>query len=179
MNTNIQIKDLIFKPFIMEDSIQESIKSMGEKINEYYDGKNLHMVVVLKGAFIFAADLLRHITVDHAVHFVKFSSYKGTKSMGEITEEFSLKLDVHKQDILIVEDIVDTGTTLQYFMDKLETKAPASLQIASLLVKPSAMKFDLYIKFRGYDIENDFVVGYGLDYDDKGRNLRHIYQLVE
>ena len=176
---NVQIKDLSFKPFIKDEQLQVAIKKIAAEINEHYRGKHLHMVVVLKGAFIFAADLIREINVDHTVHFVKFSSYKGTKSTGNIREEFSLKLNPKDNDILIVEDIVDTGTTLQYFINKIETENPASVHIATLLVKPAALKFDLYIKFSGFDIENNFVIGYGLDYDDCGRNLKHIYQLIE
>ena len=150
---------------------------MASDINRDYAGKHIHFVVVLKGAYIFAADLIRHITVEHTVHFVKFSSYDGTKSTGNVREEFALKLHPRGNDILILEDIVDTGTTLKYFIDKIEKEDPASLHIATLLVKPEAMKFDLYIEFRGFDIEDKFVVGYGLDYDEHGRNLRDIYQL--
>lgn len=175
----IKIKDLRFKPFISEKDIQRANKRMAQKINEYYADKHLHVVVVLKGAFIFAADLLRFIKVDHTVHFVKFSSYDGTKSSGTINEEFALKLNPKNNHILIVEDIVDTGTTLQYFINKLEKENPASVHIATLLVKPDAMKFQLYIKFRGFDIENKFVIGYGLDYDEEGRNLKEIYILDE
>lgn len=175
----VQLKDLSFVPFISESKIQDAIIKMATEINEAYQNKHLHLVVVLKGAFIFAADLIRHINVEHTVHFVKFSSYEGTKSTGNVREEFALKLHPKDNNILIVEDIVDTGTTLQYFIEKLEKEKPASVQIATLLVKPAALKFDLYIKYRGFDIENKFVVGYGLDYDDHGRNLRDIYQLEE
>jgi hypoxanthine phosphoribosyltransferase len=174
---NVQIEGLSFKPFIKDDRLQAAIKKMAVEINDHYKDKHLHLVVVLKGAFIFAADLIREINIKHTVHFVKFSSYEGTKSTGNIREEFSLKLNPKDNHILIVEDIVDTGTTLQYFINKIETESPASVHIASLLVKPAAMKFDLYIKFSGFDIENNFVVGYGLDYNDHGRNLKHIYQL--
>ena len=173
----IKIKDLKFKEFISEEQIQIAVKEMARQINSYYEDQHLHLVVVLKGAFIFAADLIRELTVEHTVHFVKFSSYDGTKSTGSIKEEFSLKLNPLRNDILIIEDIVDTGTTLQYFISKLEKEDPASVHIATLLVKPAALKFDLYIKFSGFDIENKFVVGYGLDYDDHGRNLKDIYQL--
>lgn len=174
---DIQLKDLSFTPFISEQSIQAAVRKMAEEINQAYQGKHVHFVVVLKGAYIFAADLIRHIKVEHTVHFVKFSSYDGTRSTGNVREEFALKLHPKDNDIIILEDIVDTGTTLKYFIEKIEKEAPSSVQIATLLVKPDAMKFELYIKFRGFDIENKFVVGYGLDYDEYGRNLKEIYQL--
>lgn len=174
---DIQLKDLLFTPFISEQSIQVAVRKMAEEINQAYQGKHVHFVVVLKGAYIFAADLIRHIEIDHTVHFVKFSSYDGTKSTGNVREEFALKLHPKGNDIIILEDIVDTGTTLKYFIEKIEKEKPSSVQIATLLVKPDAMKFQLYIKFRGFDIENKFVVGYGLDYDEYGRNLKEIYQL--
>lgn len=176
---HIRIKDLEFKPFLTDQELQEAIRKMAGEINQAYLHKHVHFVVVLKGAFIFAADLLRQITVDHTVHFVKFSSYQGTRSTGTIREEFSLALDPKGMDILIIEDIVDTGNTLHYFIEKLIRVNPASVHIASLLVKPAALKHDLSIRFCGFSIENKFVVGYGLDYDEQGRNLRHIYQLNE
>jgi hypoxanthine phosphoribosyltransferase len=174
---DIQVKDLAFKPFISEDQIQSAVLKIAEEINRSYQGKYVHLVVVLKGAYIFAADLIRNLNINHTVHFVKFSSYDGTKSTGNVREEFALKLHPKDNNILIIEDIVDTGTTLKYFIEKLEKENPASVQIATLLVKPDALKFDLYIKFKGFDIENKFVVGYGLDYDEQGRNLKDIYQL--
>jgi hypoxanthine phosphoribosyltransferase len=173
----IRLKELTFVPFISEKEIEDAVQRIAQDINVNYRNTHLHLVVVLKGAYIFAADLLRRLTIDHTVHFVKFSSYDGTRSSGNVQEEFSLKLDPSGKDILIIEDIVDTGTTLKYFIEKLEKEKPASVQIATLLVKPDAMRFDLYIRFRGFDIENKFVVGYGLDYDELGRNLPGIYQL--
>jgi hypoxanthine phosphoribosyltransferase len=175
---DVQLKELQFTPFIKENEIQNAVREMAKEINEVYAGKHLHLVVVLKGAFIFAADLIRQITVDNTIHFVKFSSYDGIKTTGTVREEFSLKIHPKDNDILIIEDIVDTGTTLTYFIEKIQKEKPASVQIASLMVKPAAMKYDLFIKFNAFNIGNDFVVGYGLDYDDMGRNLKEIYKLV-
>lgn len=173
----IQLKDLTFKPFITEVEIKQKVVEIAKTINRAYQGKHVHLVVVLKGAYIFAADLLRNLTIDHTVHFVKFSSYDGTKSTGNVQEEFSLKLNPENNHILIVEDIVDTGTTLKYFIEKIKQQNPQSVHIASLLVKPDAIKHPLDIKFKGFEIENKFVVGYGLDYDELGRNLPEIFQL--
>ena len=174
---NIRIKELEFQPFLSESELREAIHKMAEKINSDYADKHLHIVIVLKGAFIFAADLVRLFEVDHTIHFVKFSSYQGTQSTGTIQEDFALTLDPAGKHILIIEDIVDTGNTLNYFVNKLWDASPASVEIAALLFKPDALKHELKIRYRGFDIENVFVVGYGLDYDEKGRNLRHIYRL--
>jgi hypoxanthine phosphoribosyltransferase len=179
MEQIIQVKDLRFKPFISETEIMTQVERMANEINQTYLGQTVHLVILLKGAFIFGADLVRHLNIDHTIQFVKLSSYDGLTTSGSIREEFGLAMDIRGKHILIVEDIVDTGTTLHYFFQKLLDTEPASLHIASLLVKPDALKYDIPVKFRGLDIENKFVVGYGLDYDDAARNLRDIYQLAE
>jgi hypoxanthine phosphoribosyltransferase len=179
MEQIIQVKDLRFKPFISEAEILTQVERMANEINHTYQGQTVHLVILLKGAFIFGADLVRHLNIDHTIQFVKLSSYDGLSSSGSIREEFGLAMDIKGKLILIVEDIVDTGTTLNYFFQKLLSAHPSSLHIASLLVKPDALKYDIPVKFRGFDIENKFVVGYGLDYDDAARNLRDIYQLAD
>jgi len=179
MEQIIQVKELRFKPFIQESVILDHVERVAEEINNHYRGLSIHLVILLKGAFIFGADLVRHLEIEHTIQFVKLSSYHGLSTTGSIREEFGLAMDIKDKHILIIEDIVDTGTTLHYFFQKLLSAQPASLHIASLLVKPDALKYDIPVKFRGMDIENKFVVGYGLDYDDAARNLRDIYQLAE
>lgn len=179
MEQIIQIKDLRFKPFIPETEILKQVERMAGEIDQTYHDQTVHLVILLKGAFIFGADLVRHLHIDHTIQFVKLSSYDGLSTSGSVREEFGLTMDVKGKHILIVEDIVDTGTTLHYFFQKLLDENPASLQIASLLVKPDALKYNIPVRFRGMDIENKFVVGYGLDYLDAARNLRDIYQLAD
>ena len=154
-------------------------KEKGNIITNLFNFNNEPIVVigVMNGAFTFVADLVRKLKSDLHIDFISVSSYEGTESTGELKMLKDIKVDIKDKNVLLIEDIVDTGTTLQYFINKIETESPASVHIASLLVKPAAMKFDLYIKFSGFDIENNFVVGYGLDYNDHGRNLKHIYQL--
>ncbi len=179
MEQIIQIKNLRFKPFIPEAEILEVVERVANEINDHFQGKSVHLVILLKGAFIFGADLARYLTIDHTIQFVKLSSYEGLASSGSIKEDFGLTFDIKDKHILLIEDIVDTGTTLHYFYQKLLADQPSSLHIASLLVKPEAIRYEIPIRFRGLDIENKFVVGYGLDYDEAGRNLRDIYQLAE
>lgn len=179
MTQNVSLEDMSFKRMINKKKLDKRIKKIAKEINKEYKGQFLDVIIVLKGAFVFGADLVRNLKVDHAVHFVQFSSYEGTKSTNKIKEKLPLILDVKNRNLLIVEDIIDTGNTLKYFIGKLDKKNPKSLNIVSLLFKPKAFKHDYEIKFKAFEIENQFVIGYGMDLDEKARHLKHIYQLDE
>ena len=179
MDLPVQYNDMTFVKMIDDDEIQSRIKTLSEEINEKYKGEEVELVIVLKGAFIFGADLVRHFNFDHTIHFVQFSSYSGTESTGVISEKLSLQKNVENKHVLIIEDIVDTGNTLNYFIEKLKQQNPKSVEIATLLFKTEAYKHHFPVKYTAFDIENKFVIGYGLDLDQKFRNLKHIYQLSE
>ena len=134
---------------------------------------------MLNGSFVFAADLMRHITIPCEISFVKLASYEGTVSTGKVVEVMGLNEDITGRDVIIVEDIVDTGKTMERMLDTLGTRNPNSLHICTLLLKPEKLKIPLNIEYAAMEIPNDFIVGYGLDYDQEGRNLRDIYTLVE
>ena len=136
-------------------------------------------MAVLNGSFVFAADLMRHITIPCEISFVKLASYEGTVSTGKVVEVMGLNEDITGRDVIIVEDIVDTGKTMERMLDTLGTRNPNSLHICTLLLKPEKLKIPLNIEYAAMEIPNDFIVGYGLDYDQEGRNLRDIYTLVE
>ncbi len=179
MAEKVTLNDMTFVKMIEKSILKEKVKELANQINKEYKGEFLELIVVLKGAFVFASDLIRNLTVDHAIHFVQFSSYIGTKSTNEIKEKLSVNFNVEGKHILIVEDIIDTGNTLNYFIDKLKKKHPKSIHIAALLFKPNAFKHNFPVKFKAFDIDDKFVIGYGLDLDERARNLKHIYQLEE
>lgn len=143
------------------------------------EGKKPLLLAVLNGSFVFAADLMRHITIPCEISFVKLASYEGTVSTGKVVEVMGLNEDITGRDVIIVEDIVDTGKTMERMLDTLGTRNPNSLHICTLLLKPEKLKIPLNIEYAAMEIPNDFIVGYGLDYDQEGRNLRDIYTLVE
>ena len=175
----VQIKDKRFKTFISEDEIQQRVKAVADKINHDMEGKKPLLLAVLNGSFVFAADLMRHITIPCEISFVKLASYEGTVSTGKVVEVMGLNEDITGRDIIIVEDIVDTGKTMERMLDTLGTRNPNSLHICTLLLKPEKLKIPLNIEYAAMEIPSDFIVGYGLDYDQEGRNLRDIYTLVE
>ena len=175
----VQIKDKRFKTFISEDEIQQRVKAVADKINHDMEGKKPLLLAVLNGSFVFAADLMRHITIPCEISFVKLASYEGTVSTGKVVEVMGLNEDITGRDVIIVEDIVDTGKTMERMLDTLGTRNPNSLHICTLLLKPEKLKIPLNIEYAAMEIPNDFIVGYGLDYDQEGRNLRDIYTLVE
>jgi hypoxanthine phosphoribosyltransferase len=175
----IKVHDKTFDIYLPEAQIQEKIKALAEQINKDYAGKKPLFVAILNGSFMFAADLFKYVTIDAEICFIKLASYKGMKSSGNVVTAIGLDEDIFGREIIIVEDIVDTGKTLTEFLPQLMHQQPASLKIAALLHKPEAIKYPLEIDYIGFTIPNKFVVGYGLDYDGLGRNLKEIYQLVE
>lgn len=174
----IKIKDKSFKTFISEAEIQTRVKAVADKINRDLEGKNPLLLAVLNGSFVFAADLMRYITIPCEISFVKLASYQGTTSTGEIKEVIGLNEDISGRTVVIVEDIVDTGATMKRMIETLGTRNPKALHICTLLLKPDKLAVPLDIKYVAIEIPNDFIVGYGLDYDQQGRNLRDIYTLV-
>lgn len=175
----VKIKDKTFKTFIPEQEILTRVKAVADKINTDMAGKKPLLLAVLNGSFMFAADLMRYITIPCEISFVKLASYEGTTSTGKVKEVIGLNEDICGREVIIVEDIVDTGKTMERMMDTLGTRNPASLHICTLLLKPDKLKIPLNIEYVAMEIPNDFIVGYGLDYDQEGRNLRDIYTLVE
>ena len=175
----IKVHDRWFDVYLSEEAIQQKVAQLAEQINRDYADKRPLFIAILNGAFMFAADLFKHITIDAEVCFIKLVSYKGMKSSGRVTTAIGLDQDLYNRHVVILEDIVDTGKTLGIFLPKLQHQQPASLQIAALLHKPDATKHPLDLAYVGFSIPNKFVVGYGLDYDGLGRNLKHIYQVVE
>lgn len=174
----IKIHDKNFEIFLSEETIQKRIKELAENINKDYKGKQPLFIAVLNGAFMFAADLFKNLEIEAEICFIKLISYQGTKSSGKVVTAIGLMDDVHGRDIILIEDIVDTGKTLNDFLPGLRHQQPASLKIAALLHKPDATEYPLTIDYLAFTIPNKFVVGYGLDYDGLGRNLKEIYQLV-
>lgn len=178
---NLTIDDKTFEPFIEYDMIEKRIRLLGIQLNVDYESKNPIFIGILNGSFMFMADLMKEIEISCEMAFVKVSSYHGdTASSGEIKEEYSLKIDIENRHIVVVEDIVDTGRTLDYLIKMLEKKNPASIKTATLLYKPDAVLVKPKgIEYIGFEIANDFVVGYGLDYKGLGRNSKDIYRLCE
>lgn len=175
----IKILDKTFKTFIPESEIQKRVAAVAEKINHDMAGKNPLLLAVLNGSFIFAADLIRYLTIPCEISFVKLASYQGTTSKGKIKEIIGINENLENRDVIIVEDIVDTGNTMKRMLETLGTRNPRSLHICTLLVKPGKLQVPLNIEYCAMEIPNDFIVGYGLDYDQQGRNLRDIYTVVE
>ena len=178
MNT-VKLKDKTFRTYLQEEEILRRVKAVADEINRDMEGKNPLLIAVLNGSFIFAADLMREITIPCEISFVKLASYQGTTSTGEIKEVVGLNEDIAGRPVIIVEDIVDTGRTMRSMLDTLGTRNPASIDICTLLLKPGKLEEQLDIKYVAFEIPNDFIVGYGLDYDQQGRQLRDIYTLAE
>lgn len=177
--SRVTILDKTFETSIPEAEILERVKRVAEQINKDMAGKNPLFLAVLNGSFIFAADLMRFINIPSEISFVKLASYEGTTSTGEIKEVIGLNEDISGRDVIIVEDIVDTGSTMKRMLETLGTRNPRSLHICTLLLKPGKLAVALNVEYVAMEIPNDFIVGYGLDYDQQGRSLRDIYTLVQ
>lgn len=179
MNTVVQVQDKKFALYISDEKIQKRVKEVAHQLDEDLRKKNPLFLVILNGSFVFAADLLRNINFPCEISFVKMASYDGTASTGEVKHLIGLNENVTGRSVVIVEDIIESGTTMKEMLRMLGEKKPKEVYITSLFVKPRCLKVDLKIDYRCFDIEDDFIVGYGLDYDHEGRNLPHIYQVIE
>lgn len=175
----IKLHGKTFDIYLTEEVIQQKVGEIADQINKEYIEKKPLFIAILNGAFMFASDLFKQVTIDAEISFIKLISYKGMKSSGQVITAIGLEMDLINRDVIIVEDIVDTGKTLYQFLPKLNYQQPSSLKIASLLYKPQALQHPLTIDYIGFTIPDKFVVGYGLDYDGLGRNHKEIYQLVD
>lgn len=177
---HVQIDDLEFKVLISEQEIQKRVKEIAAEISKEYEGRVPIMVGVLNGGVLLLADLIRNLSIDCEMDFIKISSYGNQRvSSGEITMIKDFSADLHGRDIIVVEDIVDSGLSVQYLKRRIQNMKPASIKFVSLLIKKDSLKVDLAIEYIGFEIENKFVIGYGLDYKQLKRNVNAIYQLVE
>jgi len=174
---SVQIRDKEFDLFIPEKDILEAIRKVADQINKDLEGKNPLFVCVLNGSFMFASELMKCVTIPCEISFVRMASYQGTKSTGKIKEVYGLEEDIKGRTVVIVEDIVDTGHTMSLVIDQLTCEEPKELKIATLLFKPQALKNDVKLDYVALEIPNDFIVGFGLDYDGYGRNLASIYKI--
>ena len=174
----VKIKDKTFKTSIPEADILKKVQVVADRLNQDYADKTPVFLAVLNGSFIFAADLMRMITVPSEISFVKYASYEGTSSTGSMKTLMGLNQDLTGRHVVIVEDIVDSGFTMAHMIEDLKKKNPASIEICSLLVKPGNLKVDLDINYAVMEIPNDFIVGYGLDYDQEGHHLWGVYLYV-
>src|SRR5579863_1063039 len=170
----ITVHDRNFVPYLSAAEISGQVQRIADEINRDYAGKKPLFIAILNGSFIFAADLFKLITMEAEISFIKLASYKGIKTSGKVVTAIGLDADLHKREVIIIEDIVDTGKTLFQFLPQLQHQHPTSLKIATLLHKPEALRHPLTIDYLGFNIPNKFVIGYGLDYDGLGRNINEI-----
>lgn len=175
----IQVNGKGFQPYISAQEINKQILRLGAEINKDYEGKRPLFIAILNGSFMFASDLFKEITIDAEICFIKLVSYKGTRSTGHVITSIGLDEPLNERHVVILEDIVDTGKTLSDFLPQLIDHQPASLKIAALLHKPEALIHPITIDYLGFKVPNKFLLGYGLDFDGLGRNLKEIYQLID
>jgi len=175
----INLLDKTFREFITEEQIHNRVKELAVQINSELAGKDVVFLGILNGAFLFAADLFRLINLEARISFIKLASYQGTTSQGLIKELIGWNEDINNKTVVVIEDIVDTGNTLERIVDELVIRKAAEIRIAALLYKPDAYKKTIPLHYIGFEIPNNFVVGYGLDYDGYGRNLPSVYTLIK
>lgn len=175
----IKINDKEFAVSIPEEKILKEVERLATQMSRDLAGKNPLFLGVLNGSFMFAADLFRRITIPAEISFVKLASYEGTASTGVIKEVIGLSENICGRTVVVVEDIIDTGCTMQKLLENLGTRSPESIHICTLLLKPEKLQVPLNVEYVALEIPNDFIVGYGLDYDGYGRNLKDIYTVVE
>jgi hypoxanthine phosphoribosyltransferase len=173
----IKLHNKTFDTYLSEQEIQEKVKGIADQLSRDYRDKRPLFIAILNGSFMFSADLFKYLSIDAEICFIKLASYRGMKSSGHVITAIGLDVDLFGRDVVILEDIVDTGKTLNEFLPKLDHQQPKSLKIAALLHKPEATQYPLQIDYLGFSIPDKFVVGYGLDYDGLGRNYKEIYQL--
>lgn len=175
----LKVHDKYFEPYISSEELTKRIAQLAADIDRDYSEKKPLFIAILNGSFMFASDLFKHITIEAEICFIKLASYKGTKSTGQVITAIGLDIDIVDRHVVILEDIIDTGKTMSEFLPQLHHQHPASLKIAALLHKPEATTYPIQIDYLGFSVPNKFLLGYGLDYDGLGRNLKEIYQLTE
>lgn len=175
----IRIHDKKFIPYLSQSEIEAAVKKLGEQLSIEYAEKFPLFIPVLNGAFMFAAELFKHINIPCEICFIKLASYKGTTSSAHLITSIGLDTEVKDKHIIVLEDILDTGKTLSLFLPQIKNQQPKSLKVAALLHKPDAKKFEVSLDYNCFKIPNKFVIGFGLDYDGLGRNFPAIYQLKE
>ena len=175
----ITIRDKQFKLSISHEEIQKAVQRVGDAINEDLADTDPLFICVLNGAFMFAGDLMKIVNIPCEITFIKLSSYEGTYTTGVVKEVFGLNESVVGRNVVVVEDIVDTGITMEKIITSLQAKGAASIKVATFLQKPEALQRDVHVDYVAMKIPNEFIVGYGLDYDGYGRNLKEIYTVVE
>ncbi len=175
----IRVHDKMFEPYLSQEEIQTRVSFIAEQLNTDYSGKKPLFIAILNGSFIFASDLFKKLHIEAEICFIKLASYKGSRSTGQVVTSIGLDAQVFGRDIIIIEDIIDTGKTMNEFLPQLYHQQPASLKIVALLHKAEATLIPVPIDYLGFTIPDKFVVGYGLDYDGLGRNIPEIYKVVE
>ncbi|MCU0381439.1 MAG: hypoxanthine phosphoribosyltransferase [Chitinophagaceae bacterium] len=175
----IRVHDKTFEPYITASELDREISRLAKELSADFAAQKPLFIAILNGSFMFASDLFKHLDFPAEICFIKLASYKGTKSTGQVITSIGLDADVYGRDVVILEDIIDTGKTLSQFLPQLMHQQPRSLKICALLHKKEATVYPIGIDYLGFTIPDRFVVGYGLDYDGFGRNLKEIYQLVE
>lgn len=175
----IRLKDKEFELFIPEKEIKKAIAKMAERLRTDLEGTRPLFVGILNGAFMFTAELMAQLNASYEISFARYSSYKGTRTTGVVREIMPVQADVKGRTVILLEDIIDTGFTMQYVMDKIRQDGAADVKLATMLFKPDSLKCNLKPDYVGLEIPGDFIVGYGLDYDELGRAYRDIYRIVE
>ena len=178
MKEIITIKDKQFQPFIKQADVEQGIRNIAAQINADLDGKSPIFLAVLNGAFMFAGELMKEVTIPSEITFVRFASYEGTATTNHVREVMGLDECIKNRTVVIVEDIVDTGNTIIALKEELKKHKPKEILVATLLLKPDALKHPMHLDYVALKIPNDFILGYGLDYDGYGRNLKDIYKIV-
>jgi hypoxanthine phosphoribosyltransferase len=179
MADSVQLHDKVFEKFIDREELDEAIRAVGVQLNRDLGNKNPLFLVVLNGAFVFAADILRTFKYDCDISFIKLSSYVGTKTSHTVREVIGLDTNVKDRTVVLIEDIIDTGITMDHIIQLIKQMEANDFKTATMLFKPDAIEKNFPVDYIGIEIPNDFIVGYGLDYDGKGRNLPDIYKIVE
>ena len=179
MENKIKLQDKTFRVLISAEEIDKAVSRVADQLNERYQGRTPIFLGLLSGSFLFLADLVRKVNFESQLAFVKISSYDGTESTGNVKQQFGVDFDIEGRDIIIVEDIVETGHSMNYLLDHLRKKNPASVSICTLFFKPEKFLYEYDIDYTALSIGNEFIVGYGLDYNQLGRNLKDIYVIDE
>jgi len=173
----MKVHDKEFDKFIDEGKINDRVKEIAKQINKDYKGKTPLFIAILNGSFMFAADLMKEVTIPSEISFVRVASYEDMQSSGDIKKLIGLSENIFNREVIVIEDIIDSGLTMSKMLEEFTSLGAKNVSIASLLTKPDNMKLEIEVKYLGFEIPNKFVVGYGLDYDGLGRNLKDIYQL--